>query len=91
MTGDGDNRLPVETHNVRTREIERHFFRRESAHAFGILDGAFDRSDRQIGIDDDAFSQSARFRLADADNINCAADMLARLADDARYPTRSDV
>ena len=68
---------------------EGHLFGFEAAHALGGGNGVADGLDGVLRVDDDAFAQPARLRLADADDVEDAG-RVARLADDAGDAARPD-
>ena len=81
--------MPVEAHDMRPRQIDRHFLSVGATHSLGFVDGALDRLDGRFGIDDYAFSQAARLGLAHAKNLKNA--FFARPGDNARYFARAYV
>jgi hypothetical protein len=67
---DCDNRLPVESHDVRACKIDSDLFGLEAAHSFCIFNGAFDGIDGSLGIDYYAFAKAACFRFTYAYDFN---------------------
>jgi hypothetical protein len=87
--GHGNNRLTVEAHDVRAREIYGHFLCLDTAHSFRIFNRPSDSFDCRIRIYDHTFAKATGFRLADTKNLEHA--FLSCSGDDAGRFTRTDI
>ena len=59
-----------------------------ASHGFGLIDGALNRLNRRLDVDDDALSQPLRRVRADADDVDA---VFSQLTDDCADLRRADV
>src|SRR5207247_5419831 len=79
LARDRDDAAAVEALDVRARQREVDRVDLDAGHHLGLVDRFLDRIDRRLEVDDDAAADAARFRRADADDVD--ADAVEHLTD----------